>query len=340
MNFPVAKLIQLLEPDQWEEVTEEWAHSLEPSYKEVIKFGGSGDLGRDIVGLSSDKAFDGPWDNYQCKRYGKKLMPSDVWAELGKIIYYSYTGEYVPPQNCYFMASKGIGTKLKTFLTRPKELKQGLLDNWDKHCKKEITETKEIPLEGSLLEYVENFDFNIFKMISIVKMLKGYSNTPFYNRRFDTASFPERPAVELPPDEVQEKESRYIEQLFEAYSEKLSSKLETPEQLEEHPDLKQHFDRAREIFYHAESLRSFARDSVDPGTFAAVQQEIYHGVVNTYEMDFVNGFTRMGQTIQQAGNVNPTCNALCIRVQTQDKQGLCHHPANEDRFIWVKKKNG
>jgi hypothetical protein len=34
MNFPVAKLIELLEPAQWEEFTEEWATSLK-SYKDV-----------------------------------------------------------------------------------------------------------------------------------------------------------------------------------------------------------------------------------------------------------------------------------------------------------------
>jgi hypothetical protein len=54
-------------------------------------------------------------------------------------------------------------------------------------------------------------------------------------------------------------------------------------------------------------------------------------------MHYANGFTRMANTLQQAGAIAPTCNALCIRVQTQDKQGICHHLANENRFKWVKK---
>ncbi len=103
--------------------------------------------------------------------------------------------------------------------------------------------------------------------------------------------------------------------------------------------MEEHFNRAREVFYHAESLRNFPRDSVDPGAFDAIREEIYHGVVDTYDMDYADGLTRVRSTLRHAGLLNPNCNALCIRVQTQDKQGLCHHLANENRFTWVK-KNG
>jgi hypothetical protein len=127
--------------------------------------------------------------------------------------------------------------------------------------------------------------------------------------------------------------------LFEVYSEKLSLQLNGPEQLAAHPDLLKHFNRSREVFYYAESLRNFPRDSVDPGAFDEIRDEIYHGVVNTYEMDYSNGYARMASTLTQAGNITPNCNALCVRVQTQDKHGICHHLANEDRFVWVK-KNG
>jgi hypothetical protein len=73
--------------------------------------------------------------------------------------------------------------------------------------------------------------------------------------------------------------------------------------------------------------------------FDAIREEIYNGVVDTYEMDYADGLTRIRSTLRQAGTLTPTCNALCIRVQTQDKQSLCHHLANENRFTWIK-KNG
>ncbi len=41
--------------------------------------------------------------------------------------------------------------------------------------------------------------------------------------------------------------------------------------------------RQRERFYHAESLKNFARDTVPTGTFDALQDEIYHGVIDVCE---------------------------------------------------------
>lgn len=338
MNFPIARLIELFEPAQWEEFTEEWAHSLK-QYLQVERWAGPGDMGRDIVGFTTDKKYEGPWDNYQCKRYAKKLAPGDIWVELGKTIYYTHIKEFTVPQNYYFIASKGVGLNVQKLLANADKLKKGLIDTWDKNCKNEIRDTTPIPLEGDLLNYLNKFDFRIFKHKTVVELVAGHAKTMFHERRFGAAHFPPRPPINTPPAAIHAKESRYVQQLFEVYSEKLSKQLDSPGQLSAHPDLAAHFNRSREVFYYAESLRNFPRDSVDPGAFDEIRKEIYVGVVNTYEMDWPNGFTRMGQTLQQAGNLNPSCNALCIRIQTQDKHGLCHHLANEDQFIWVK-KNG
>lgn len=227
MNFPIAKLIELLEPVQWEEFTEEWASSLK-SYKEVERWSGAGDMGRDIVAFVSDKKFDGPWDNYQCKRYALQLAPADIWVEIGKIIYYTFKGEFPPPTNYYFAASKGVGLKLKRLLADPDKLRQGLIDNWDEHCKEGITETAEISLDGALLAYLNKFNFAIFKHKTVMELVSGHAKTIFHARRFGTATFPERPPVEAPPNTIQQKESRYVEQLFEMYSEKLALLRETP----------------------------------------------------------------------------------------------------------------
>ena len=47
------------------------------------------------------------------------------------------------------------------------------------------------------------------------------------------------------------------------------------------PKLKDHFRRQREAFYEAESLRVFARDSVPPGTFESLLDDIHDGVIDT-----------------------------------------------------------
>ena len=94
MAFPVADLIQTFTPKVWEDFTEEWAHSHEKKYKEIIRYTGAGDMGLDILCFHTTKHFDGPWDNVQCKRYACELQPNQVYVEIGKIIYYSCIGEY------------------------------------------------------------------------------------------------------------------------------------------------------------------------------------------------------------------------------------------------------
>ena len=73
-------------------------------YKQVQRFSGAGDMGIDVAGFVDDKRLQGVWDNYQCKHYDHALKPSDVWAEFGKIIWYSFKGEYTAPRRYYFVA--------------------------------------------------------------------------------------------------------------------------------------------------------------------------------------------------------------------------------------------
>jgi|SRR5882724_6277354 len=200
-NFPAVKLVEIFSPDDWEGFTEEYVGSVIPAYKKTMRFTGPNDMGRDVVGFQSDKYFAGPWDNYQCKRYGNKLIPSDVWVELGKLIYHIFSKEFPPPQNYYFAGSKEIGLTLKKLLTNPALLKAQLIANWDKHCKKDITETEDIPLTGALKTYLDGFDFTIFKPLSVVEMLAVHAKTPFYVRRFGSAHLSARPkpARLMPP---------------------------------------------------------------------------------------------------------------------------------------------
>lgn len=340
MNFPLLKLVQIFSADDWEGFTEEWATCLEPAYTKVMRFSGPGDRGCDVVGFASDKYFEGPWDNYQCKHYGDSLKPHNIWVELGKIIHYSHSGAYTPPRNCFFVAPKDVGLGLKKLFTKPDELQKGLAENWAKHCAKGITDTQEIHLDGELKAYFDSFDFSIFKSMSVVEMIRGHAKTPFFARRFGDAALPPRPSPQPPPVTIAAAENRYVRHLLRAYSEYLNEQVNDPTELAKWPDIERHFNRSREVFYHAESLRSFAQDSVDAGTFESVCDEIYHGVVDTSDLEYTDGLARVRATVTQAGNLTPNCNALCLRVQVQDKHGMCHHLANEDRLIWARGTRG
>jgi hypothetical protein len=332
--IPKTLRVQTFSPDDWEEFVEEWATSLESSYQKIRRFGGSGDLGVDIAGFCTNDGFKGEWDNYQCKRYDHPLRPSDIWIEIGKIIYYSHMGEYVPPRKYYFVCSQGIGTSLEKLLNKSDDLKSKAAENWGNHCKTGITSTADVVLSGSLETFFDGFDFKIFESKSLVELIDGHSTTGYHAVRFG-GGLPQRPLPDIPPDMPATSESRYIRQLLDAYSDHLGAMLPDAASLNPHNNLKRDYLRQRERFYHAEALRNFARDTVPEGTFDALQDELYHGVVDICEGIHANGFERMRATVAQASQVAVTSNPLAPATKTQDRQGICHQLANDDRLTWV-----
>lgn len=332
-GIPIPKPLRVatLSPGEWESFTQEWTTSLENLYGRVARFGGSGDLGIDVVGFVGD-TWDKGWDNYQCKHYDHALCPSDIWIEIGKIIYYSYKNEYPVPRKYYFVASKDIGTSLQKLLANPEKLKEQTKANWEKHCQSEITKTTSIPLKDDLLVWFEAFNFFIFSTKSIVELIKGHANTPFHSVRFG-GGLPPRPVVIPPPENHDVTESRYIQQLFDAYGDRLKKTVNKISDLPVY--LNDDFLRQRERFYHAESLRNFARDTVPNGTFESLQEEIFHGVIDVCNDIHSDGLTRMQKTVAHSAQISTTSNPLLSVVKVQDRQGICHKLANEDRLIWV-----
>lgn len=334
LPIPKPARIIIFSPDEWEGFIEEWTTSIEDSYSKVSRLTGSGDLGVDIAGFCEDNGFKGIWDNYQCKRYDHPLRPSDVWVEIGKIIYYSHIEKYSPPRKHYFVCSKGIGTSLEQLLNNSGDLKSKTIENWEKYCQKEITEKTEIILSGDLKLFLDGFDFSIFSSKSLVELINGHSRTKYHSVRFG-GGLPPRPNPSIPPDAPDHKESRYIRQILDAYSDHLGLTITGAADLESYNKLKRDYLRQRERFYHAESLRNFARDTVPEGTFETLQDEVYHGVVDICEGTHANGFNRMSATIAQAALLNSSSNPLASSIKTQDRQGICHQLANDDRLTWV-----
>jgi hypothetical protein len=173
-------------------------------------------LGVDIAGFTSESGFQDVWDNYQCKRYDHPLRPSDIWVELGKIIYYSFKKEYLPPRQHFSVASQGIGTSLEQLLNKPNTLKAKTRENWEKHCEKGITSTEEIPLTGALQAHFDAFDFSIFTSKAHVELIEGHSTTGYHAVRFG-GGLPPRPDPDKPPTTPEATESRYIRQILNAY---------------------------------------------------------------------------------------------------------------------------
>ena len=100
--------------------------------------------------------------------------------------------------------------------------------------------------------------------------------------------------------------------------------------------LSDHFKRQREMFYHAESLRVFVREQVEPGTFESLQEEIFHGVVDLSEAAHDDGYACVVAVTKEAQDLPIDAHPLAPSTFGQDKRGICHQLANEKRLKWAK----
>jgi hypothetical protein len=332
---PAAR-ISLYSPAEWETFTEEWAfYCLPKLYKKVRKAPGANDKGVDVAGFRDAKMLKGVWDNYQCKHYDHPLRPTDVWVELGKIIWYSFRGDYKAPRDYYFIAPREVGTSLAHLLGNVDKLKEELLKNWDKYCRDEITSTQLVPMEGAFADHVQTFDFLIFKSKSILEILEQFKKSPTCVTRFG-GGLPKRPKVGKPPEDVTQEESIYVGELLKAYGDHLGQAVPDKAALVSEKKLNDHFKRQREAFYHAESLRVFVRDKVEPGTFESLQEEIFHGVVDTSEAAHADGYACVVAVTQAAHELPIDAHPLAPSTVGQDKRGICHQLANDERLKWTK----
>ncbi len=332
------KRIFLYSPNEWEEFTEEWLENKENKYIEIEKLGGAGDKGRDVVAYINKDNPDYKWDCYQCKHYQSALSPSDVWIEFAKIIYYTFISDYPILNKYYFVAPKGIGSKLTNLLKNQKVLQEELILNWDQYCKKNITKTKEIPLEGALLSYCKNFNFLIFDKIQIKTVIKEYKeDKPKYVKRFG-GGLPSREKVSSIPNELQHYEIRYTKQLTKAYnSDNTKNKFENTDDFKGHESYHGHFSRARESFHTAEQLRNFSRDNLGEEAFDELQYEIYQKIVDlAVDNSVSNGFKKVKNIESEAMGLPIQSNALKTRCVTIDKKGICHQLVNDKKITWIK----
>ena len=333
LPIPPIERIKLFSHDQWEEFLLEWVDSLREKYSVVERCGSAGDMGRDVIAI--DKEDTALWDNYQCKHYDNPLTPSKVWIEFGKLIYYTFKGEYTYPRKYYFVAPQGVGTKLSNLLRKPDILRSELLKNWNQYCRSELTQMETVELSEELSRYIDNLDFSIFESIPPLRIIDGHAKTRWYTARFG-GGLPERPPIEVPPQKPDNAEAVYTKQLFDAYGEYLAKKVFSIGDLDGENDIKEHFDDSRIEFYSAESLRTFSRDTLPPNEFEKLQKEIHSGIKDEIREPHPDGYRRVLSVVKTARNLQLTSHPLITRLTVEDRGGICHQLANDKKVRWVR----
>jgi len=327
---PIERM-KLFSASDWEGFVNEWASSLD-AYEVVERASGPGDMGCDVIATLDPTLPDSPWDNYQCKHYDHPLAPSDIWIELAKLCYFTFTGAFSVPRRYVFVAPRGVGTKLMRLLKKPAELRGGLLAVWDEKCADALVERRRVGLDNDLRRHIEAIDFSLFGHVPPLELIEGHAKTRYFAVRFGLG-LPPRQASPQPPTELSSAETRYVQQLMAAYADHLERPVVGPHELE--PRLGRHFVRARESFYCAEALRNFSRDTLPEGAFEHLQKQIFDGVIDVCEAPQPCGLTRVNATTAQAAALSLTSSALLGRVDVADRHGICHQLANEDRLVWV-----
>lgn len=335
-NGPKLDPIQILatyNADQWEEFTDEWVYSLESKYFDTMRATGSGDKGIDVAGFCDDDRLAGTWDNYQCKCYQKKpLSFGDIAPEVGKTLWYSFSGHYAPPRICRYISPKGASPHLELLVNHAPNLKAKIIQDWDKIISRKIIDTK-VELSGAFGEYVEDFDFRIFRIPSRRWVLEQHRTTRFHIGRFGGGLGP-RPKPEKPTEEITEQERTYVDRLLEAYAEHKGVESVNIKDLTQWRLLNDHLKRSREAFFDAESLRVFVRDKTEPGTFETLQDEIHGGIGDTYDRPYKDGFERVLAVTDKAQCLSLDAHPLNKAALPTTRRGVCHQLANNDRLEW------
>jgi hypothetical protein len=326
--------IKLMSPDDWEILIEEWLDATN-KYVKVERIGGAGDMGRDVIAYIEDSK-NNPnyqWDCYQCKHYDKPLTPSDIWSEFGKLIYYTYKKEFPIPNNYYFVAPHGLGTKLSTLLDNSENLKRQIKEKWDKYCKKKITDKEEIILENDFLEYFNKFDFSIFDKTVSKTIIEEHKKHENHLLRFGGGLPSRNLDYNVPPIE-EDKNLRYIIQLIKSYNSDSEEYIDNIKSLMNKKH-KSHLNRARKSFYSAEELRAFSRDTIGESIYINFQDDIFEGIINTAEEDFENAFEKVKATENESTKTIIDSNPLKDICKTIDRKGVCHQLVEDKEISWV-----
>lgn len=331
--IPPIERIKIFSATQWEEFVLEWADSLRTKYSLVERCGGAGDMGRDVIATCVSPT-DG-WDNFQCKHYDHPLRPSDIWVELGKLVYYTKRGDYSYPRQYCFVAPQGAGTKLSNLFRKPSQLRAGLMAAWNDYCRDKITSTATVDLNQELRNYIDALDFSIFEAIPPLRLIEQHATTRWFVFRFG-GGLPQRPPAAIPPSDPVAAEANYVRALLDAYGDHLNQYLGVIADLSSESDLLSHFGDSRLEFYSAESLRAFSRDTLPPGEFEKLQEDIHSGLKDEIRAHHPDGYRRVVAVVKTARSLQISGHALHSELTVRDRGGICHQLANDQKVRWVR----
>jgi hypothetical protein len=192
-----------------------------------------------------------------------------------------------------------------------------------------------VELDTTLRTYLDGLDFGIFDAVPPLRIIDEHAKTRWHVVRFG-GGLPPRPQPDEPPVTLTSREATYVRSLLDAYCDHLKRKLATIEDLSNESDLLDHFGDSRLEFYSAESLRAFSRDTLPPGEFDKLQDEVHSGIKDEIRGDHPDGYRRVVAVVKTARFLPLSDHALHSQVSIRDRAGICHQLSNDKKVRWVK----
>lgn len=269
--IPPSSQVLLLHPDQWEKLVEVACLNRlldgGAKYAFVKQLGGAGDGGRDVEARLVPALVKEQWDLYQGKHYDHGLTPTDVFKELVKFFKHLAAKTYPEPRYYYLCAPRGVGNDLHNLLAKPDEFKQRLLDDW--RAEKTGLKGRAAELTLDIEKLVMAFDFKKIVECQTRDILEWHALDQ--KAHFDLFGFEgERGADPFAPTALAAHEQVYVEKLLKVYAEVIGSKGLTLSELMASDSCGEHFQTQRTLFYCAEGLKIFSRDTYGEAEFDAL----------------------------------------------------------------------
>lgn len=330
MNVRYDRLILAMKDDELESFCRAWVEK-KADYFEVKRFGGSGDLGRDVVGFVSAKRHEGDWDNFQCKQYRARLDKGRGLLAIGKVLYWASRGKFTTPRHFFFVAPRGINASLSDLINKPSELRLALIDNWSQYCAGKIIDNQHIALDEDLLGVIDSFVFSNVSTIDVDEMVSDKAAVPLLVKLYgaDPGEYP-RAAV---PVIVQSSELAYLMALVEAYGDRESLAFSNYDEVLAHEVHGPDMCAQRERFFEADGFQKFYRDNTSPDVISTFRRDIHFGIREKLKAHAPDQLARVEATMTQAGMVTPA-GPLARYAYVPVKQGICHHLVNDGEIDW------
>jgi hypothetical protein len=135
------------------------------------------------------------------------------------------------------------------------------------------------------------------------------------------------------PDAVQEEEAAYLQQLVDAYGERKGSPFAAVDTALADPLFADHLRDQRTRYFDAASFKRYYRDNTPEEDLITLEDDIYHGVIDTHRRHHPDTLARIDEVMSQAARLHVS-GVLGRHARTPVRQGVCHHFANEGRLQW------